>query len=450
MRRLLGLLLERSVSTIAEIVSVSGSPRRDVEHLIRTMGSDARLTGDRIEIRAPEAYSGLALGAATARDWPLEEMRSALSAAPESIKHLDHVAATPDTLLRRAAWLDEHYELSQSRILMLGDHDATTLAFDLLGIEVGALSVVDIDQATLAFIDERSRADCYFADLRLGLPEPLQDKFDLVITDPPYSAEGVSLFAARGAEALEHHEHGRLVVSYGYPPASPALGLKVQAALAKLGVVYEAVLPAFNRYDGAQAVGSRSSQYVLRLTRRSKKAAPAVARRAGAAIYSHGQQAAESARGAPPVWDSIVERLRPVELFELLSRSTVRNEPVAVNLVPFFGRSLVYAALAAQAPVVELLVDNETPGIRSASEQAQTRRLLGEVKFQRSVNGSPFTLVNVAGPSKIVAPFERLEGLGPGFDGRRPLDLPLHRLLALAELRRVGPLGYDDRTRASM
>ena len=58
------------------------------------------------------------------------------------------------------------------------------------------LCVVDVDQRQLAFL--AGAADTWFADLRVGLPAPLRGRFDIVLTDPPYSPAGVGLFAARG------------------------------------------------------------------------------------------------------------------------------------------------------------------------------------------------------------------------------------------------------------
>jgi hypothetical protein len=280
--------------------------------------------------------------------------------------------------------------------------------------------VVDVDQGVLAFLD--GRADCYFADLRIALPEPLHDRFDLVVTDPPYSPEGVGLFAARAVEAIRRHDSGRVILAYGFPPASPALGLKVQKSLGALDLVYEAVLPDFNRYAGAQAIGSRSAQYVLRPTRRSKRAAARVAERTLPAIYSHGRQAVESAR-TPPALEGAAE------IAELMTQPQRRAGRVKVNLAPFHGRSLVHAALAAQADAVDLLVPNETDGVRSAAEQARTRTRLGDVAFDRSIDGTPGTCVRVTGRPPLPEPFAPLP------DGRRPIDLPLHALERLAQRR---------------
>ena len=323
-------------------------------------------------------------------------MQKVLEARPAPDRHLDHVPATAETVLRRAAWLDEQYELAQSRVLMLGDHDATSLAFGVLGIEVGELAVVDIDHALLEYLD--SIEQLYFADLRLGLPRALHDRFDIVVTDPPYSPEGVGLFAARGVEAIAKHDSGRLIVAYGYPPNAPALGLKVQSTFSDLALVYEAMLPGFNHYEGAQAIGGRAAQYVLRLTRRSKKVAARHAERN--AIYSHGRQSVESTQQPPKLPGAKT-------IADLGAR---RDEPVTVNLAPYHGRSLVHAARAANAPAVDLLVPNETDGVRSQAEQERTQRLLGDVTFQRSLDGTPYTLVQVRGrlPEPTDAPRHRL------------------------------------------
>jgi hypothetical protein len=360
-------------------------------------------------------------------------MEAILADRPATVRDVDQVAATADTVLRRAEWLAERFELSQSRVLMLGDHDATVLAFDMLGIDVGELVVIDIDHALLKFLGMHSDAPCYFADLRIGLPSPLSDRFDLVVTDPPYSPEGIGLFAARGLEAIEQHEHGRLIVAYGFPPASPALGFKVQSMLSGLALVYEAVLPDFNRYYGAQALGSRSSLYVLRATRRSKTLARRVADRTASAIYSHGRQSTESLPGGriPTTWQTVLLDAYETSLKDILDGKVDGHSHVAVKLTPYHGRSLVHAVIGARAELVDVLVHNDTEGLRHAVEQAQTRKLLGDIRMRRSIDGSSLTLLEVHGRPPLPPPFEPLSLAHGPLAGRRPIDLPLHQLIQL-------------------
>ena len=232
-------------------------------------------------------------------------MDELIANAPRGRHTLDHVAATADTVVRRALLLDARFWLDGARLLCVGDHDLTSLATAMLhpGVEV---TVVDLDERILAYIadqadrlglDVRTR----WADLRLGLPASAQAWADLVITDPPYTPEGVGLFVARGVEGLRDREQGRILLAYGASERTPALALKVQHALSQLNLVNEAIYPDFNRYLGAEAIGSAADLYVLRPT---TKTWPAVAARVdgyGTAIYTQGPQSVESTGPAGPL-----------------------------------------------------------------------------------------------------------------------------------------------------
>src|SRR6266566_6034548 len=50
------------------------------------------------------------------------------------VRHLDHVSASPLTCLKRALFLAKNYELRGATILLLGDHDLTSLAQVVPGI----------------------------------------------------------------------------------------------------------------------------------------------------------------------------------------------------------------------------------------------------------------------------------------------------------------------------
>lgn len=231
-------------------------------------------------------------------------MDELITKAPRGRHTLDHVAATADTVVRRALLLDARFWLDGARLLCVGDHDLTSLATAMLhpGVEV---TVVDLDERILAYIADQAdrlglNVRTRWADLRLGLPASAQAWADLVITDPPYTPEGVGLFVARGVEGLRDREQGRVLLAYGASERTPALALKVQHALSQLNLVNEAIYPDFNRYLGAEAIGSAADLYVLRPT---TKTWPAVAARVdgyGTAIYTQGPQSVESAGPAGP------------------------------------------------------------------------------------------------------------------------------------------------------
>ena len=313
-REAIALLVEGS--TLADVVRRTALPRRLVEELLRAIGPDLDRRGDqlRIDARHAEAYREVfrtARLAATAVDQIGDDLvRTAgdlsetvtriLDAAPRPKRALDHVPATVATAVRRGLWLDGTYDLAGATMLCVGDHDLTSVVTCLVNPEARVL-VVDIDEDLLAYIDRVAaehglRIDTSWADLRTGLPEHARQAADLVFTDPPYTPDGVRLFLGRGAEGLRDRASGRLVMAYGYGSHHPGLGYNVQRAVGDLHLVYEAILPHFNRYVGAQAVGSASDLYVLRPTTRTWRALEA-APREDINIYTHGAQSAEAADG---------------------------------------------------------------------------------------------------------------------------------------------------------
>ncbi len=239
-----------------------------------------------------------------ARQHPaLASLAKILSERPRPNRHLDHVAATPLTALKRALFLATQYDLSDASLLMLGDHDMTALALAHLNPDLD-LAVVDIEEHLLDYIGTFNRQHgasirTYFADLRVELPASIAGQFDLVFTDPPYSENGVGLFLQRAICALNEREFTRIFLSYGYGEQQVSLGQKVQEVLGQLRLLHEAILPRFNGYAAAPALGRRSDLYILRPTRRSLPAA--LRRRGDAQIYTQGRSARETKTQEQPV-----------------------------------------------------------------------------------------------------------------------------------------------------
>ncbi len=251
--------------------------------------------GARRVVRAELVHQGLRASPDDAA--VLDEITRLVSRAPARRRELDHVVATPETCLRRARFLARTYALEGGHVVFLGDHDLTSLALALL-VPEARVSVVDVDDDLLAYVDRSSRdlgrrVTCHFADLRLGVPQALRASADLVFTDPPYTPEGIQLFAARGCEALRQNDLSRLLLCYGHGERQPMLGFKAQSALHALRLVSEAIHPRFNQYLGAQAIGSTSALYVLRPVGLTWKALER-ATSADARIYSHGGMSIEA------------------------------------------------------------------------------------------------------------------------------------------------------------
>lgn len=367
--------------SLDELIRRTGVSRRTVEDLLDAAGDDLqqdasgyRLT-DEAAARYREEFDLDELRTPRARtDEQLDLMSGFITSGPKPTAALDHVTATPETALRRAEWMRDNYDLAGTKVLLLGDHDLTSLALSI--VEPRAqLRVVDLDDQILRHIDTVAADRGYgigtfHADLRFGLPPDLESWADLVFTDPPYTAEGVGLFAARAAECLAR-ANSRLLLAYGYSDRAPALGHKVQQEVLRLGMVFEAILPGFHRYYGAQAIGSASDLYVCQPTAQTRK----LALRQVHSIYTHGPQSVESMPSATS--ETLLSGLSdPVGAPVAELRSPGWARPVHGQNTPVFdlradpGPWLLRMLLACNADRAGFLVDNNHPDI--TSERAQT------------------------------------------------------------------------------
>ena len=85
----------------------------------------------------------------------LPEVVADLTGRPGPNRHLDQVAATAVTVVKRALFLSQRFDLTGASVLLLGDHDLTSLA--LARLAPGAdIAVADVDERVLEFVDVTS------------------------------------------------------------------------------------------------------------------------------------------------------------------------------------------------------------------------------------------------------------------------------------------------------
>ncbi len=388
---------------LAGVVQRSGLPRRTVERLLRIgAGTDALSN-------ARETVAAHGSGPDPTPD-AVARMQGIIDAAPAAKRRLDHVSATADTVVRRASWLADRYLLAGRRLVLMGDHDLTSLAVAPV-LPDTEIVVVDVDERLLDYLDSVARTDrlhitCTYADLTVSLPASVTGSASVVFTDPPYTPAGVATFVARSIEALDLRHPARIVMAYGFGPDHPALGLQVQRQLLALELAIESIEPGFNRYLGAQAIGSRSDLYTLSPTPRSVKAASKLLGTTRQAIYTHGERSLESQPSTLPIavrealleragitapvagddralaWssqvgDQVGEALTSAgQLFDRVSHR--RTGSVAASLLDGADAWLGRLLLIGRADRVALLVPNSHPDIADAAGQAALGALVAD------------------------------------------------------------------------
>lgn len=203
-----------------------------------------------------------------------------LNERPEPDFALDQSHATPNTVINRSLYLLKRGALEGRKIIFLGDDDATSLAVGLLNL-AEKITVIDIDPNIIDFLSKSAsnlsltNYNVIPYDLREPCPTNVINEYDVVVTDPPYTNEGLRLFLKRTQQVLRtsieingipHDVIGKkCLLCFGNKP--PREMLHVQSSILDHGFTFNEMIPYFNIYKGASILGQFSHLYYLQLTR---------------------------------------------------------------------------------------------------------------------------------------------------------------------------------------
>lgn len=195
---------------------------------------------------------------------------------PEADVTLDQSKCTIETSFKRAHYLITHQQVVSGSLLCVGDDDLVSVAYGFLyrylthqkGRDF-KVTVVDKDFRVLDYIHNLSSIhqlpiDIVFHDLKDPMPKSMNKKYDVMITDPPYTMSGLELFILRGISCLKR---GREVAIYlSFPVKPPEIRLAVQAFFTSQNILIDQIIDNFNRYEGAQIIGGVSNFFSLKTT----------------------------------------------------------------------------------------------------------------------------------------------------------------------------------------
>lgn len=125
---------------------------------------------------------------------------------PLPVEDYDQGYISPEDVLKRVAFMYERGDLAASEILVIGDDDLLSIAAALTGLPSRVLAI-DIDERLVSFINSVAeehnlnlKARSY--DVQEPLSEELARSFDVFVSDPVETIEGIKLFLSRGAASL--------------------------------------------------------------------------------------------------------------------------------------------------------------------------------------------------------------------------------------------------------
>ena len=93
----------------------------------------------------------------------------------------------------------------------------------------------------------------------------------MVFSDPPYTTDGIKLFVSRAIQALDpSNQTARIYVCYGSSDRAKEKFLPVNEIFSNSGLMVRWLFDKFNRYQGAESIGSASSLFILEVTSKTK------------------------------------------------------------------------------------------------------------------------------------------------------------------------------------
>jgi hypothetical protein len=201
----------------------------------------------------------------------LPVIREICSQRPQVDVTLDQALATPETNLRRIAFLFENLPVTTRRLLFLGDDDWTSVC---LAVALNALKkeyprnfsiqVFDIDSRIVSALNEW--ADSQKAPLKAEIMDLRQiehtrglEKADAVFTDPPYTKNGLDLFTGWGRNLLERGSPFFLC----YPMRDPNGQFQVEGIWRRWGFTLRQLRLGWNQYEGNTMHAGQSALYWL-------------------------------------------------------------------------------------------------------------------------------------------------------------------------------------------
>jgi len=183
-------------------------------------------------------------------------------------REYDQFFATPKTSVAKSLIMKTKGALDKKRLLILGDDDLVSLTANLVG-KPSLTTVYEIDPDIIKIInDEKESRGWEIKIVEADLRKPLRSagNFDTVITDPPYTPMGITLFLRRAIEGLQKGEGKYIFLCFGASFKTNERFLKIQEIINSFNLVIEDKIDKFNHYFGAKSIGSASSIYVLRTT----------------------------------------------------------------------------------------------------------------------------------------------------------------------------------------
>lgn len=169
---------------------------------------------------------------------------------PPAVEKFDQGFISEEGVVRRLEFIHERGDI-YGKFFVVGDDDLFSLALSLTELPKEVV-VVDIDERLVNYINKVSKENglnvsAFIYDVQKEFPDEFRKNFDVFVTDPVETVEGIKLFFSRGVSALKG------IGSSGYfglttLEASRRKWFEIQRMILEMGFVITDIKRRFNVY----------------------------------------------------------------------------------------------------------------------------------------------------------------------------------------------------------
>lgn len=189
-----------------------------------------------------------------------------LKQRPKPNHKIDQQPLPPELTIMRAKLIQSEENLFNKKIAFVGDYDSTNVALSLLS-KIKEVYIFDIDKRLLNFFEKIAKKEKYIintinCDISKFKSKKFSEKFDIVVSDPPYAIGGIKKFIEFSVSLLKDDGIGFLAVPYHESISwTEQLLFEVVSLLAKKNCLIVDLKKSFYRYEGADNLNASAIKF---------------------------------------------------------------------------------------------------------------------------------------------------------------------------------------------
>jgi len=196
----------------------------------------------------------------------LNDYKNIASHRPKPTADYDQGYIKEEDVMRRVAFIYERGDLEGAEIIVIGDDDLISLGMALTGLPK-RIVVLEIDDRLINFINESAEkygfpVEARKFDVRNDIDESLRGNFDVFITDPVETIDGITLFLSRAASGLKG-EGSAGYFGLTHLEASLKKWQEIERRLLSMNFVITDMLRDFNVYPMSNNLELAAEDYIV-------------------------------------------------------------------------------------------------------------------------------------------------------------------------------------------